>query len=309
LKRSILYIVFMLVTSLLFVSGPVFSQTIKASIDRNKILIGEQIHMRLEVENARLLNSWFNIPDSVNHIEVVEKSKIDTLEIDNLISYRQDVTLTSFDSGSWTFPPLSLRGVNQATKEFTVEVIPVDVSHLEDYHDIKTIEEVERTSAVWITILIAIVTLLSIIALVWIYRKRKKSGTPISLPRSNQSPLEWAIEELDKLEQEKLYDHGKVKQHYSRLIDITRTFFQVQALRSPMQLTIDEWMIDLQSLPINSEVKIAFLQLLRMAITVKFARYLPAVFDNMQSVQLAKDMVQATATWQQNQTYQPKTVA
>src|SRR5438067_591102 len=58
-----------------------FSQTVtvKAAIDRNKILIGEPITLRLEATVPTGVDaSWFPL-DSLTHFEVINKSKIDTL--------------------------------------------------------------------------------------------------------------------------------------------------------------------------------------------------------------------------------------
>jgi hypothetical protein len=305
LKRRSIYRNLLLLFSILLVHQYAFSQAIKAEVDRDKILIGEQIQLKLTIENARTVTSWFNIPDTVNHIEIVERGKIDTLDVNDAVIYQQVITLTSFDSGRWEFPPLSVKGINQSTPPITIDVLPVDVSQLADYHDIKDIEEAEVESSMMITIIIAVVTLLSILLLILLYRIKKRAAIEAPVNIGSQSPYEWAIAELDKLQKEQLYEHGKVKQHYSQLIDITQRFFKMQRRGSPMQLTLDEWIVELQSLQVNSDVKIAFFQLLRMGTSVKFAKYLPSIFDNHQSVQIAKDMIEAVTANTEQLKYQP----
>ena len=93
-------------------SNASFSQNISATIDREKILIGEQITLQLKAENitpqTQHITGWFSLPDSGNHIEVVKRSPIDTLNINGTTSYFQNITLTSFDSGNWQLPPLRI---------------------------------------------------------------------------------------------------------------------------------------------------------------------------------------------------------
>jgi len=282
-----------------------YSQTIHAEVDRDKILIGEQIQLKLTIENARTVTGWFNIPDSINHIEVVERPKIDTLNVNGDVTLQQTILLTSFDSGRWEFPSLAVKGINQATPPITIDVLPVDVSHLQDYHDIKDIEEAEAESNTAITIIIAVITLLSLLMLYWLNRRKKANKVIPPVNLSNHTPLEWALLELNKLQAAKLYEKGKVKQHYSQLVDITREYFHLQLRKSPMQLTLDEWILDINSMPVSSEVKIAFIQLLRMSSSVKFAKYLPSLFDDHESVTIAHNMVSTVADYAQQSNYQP----
>ncbi len=91
-----IFILFFAVTSV--------AQSATATADRDKILIGEQITIELKVRdiNTRMapLTAWFSLPDTVNHIEVVKRSPIDTITLNGITTYTQNITVTSFDSGS-----------------------------------------------------------------------------------------------------------------------------------------------------------------------------------------------------------------
>src|SRR3569832_2470805 len=78
-----------------------FSQTVmvKATINRNKILIGEPIEVKLEANvPAGIDASWFPL-DSLNHFEFIDKGKKDTISTADGKTYRQKIVITSFDSG------------------------------------------------------------------------------------------------------------------------------------------------------------------------------------------------------------------
>jgi len=59
-------------------------------------------------------------------------------------------------------------------------------------------------------------------------------------------------------------------------------------------------MVNLQSIPIDGSSKTSFFQVLRLADTVKFAKYLPTQEDAEQSIETTRLMIQQVAQWQQN---------
>src|SRR5213596_1343377 len=75
--------------------------TVKASVDRNKILIGEQIKLSVEVNIPKNKSIRFFTIYSLPHFEFLEKQKIDTSGSDNETVLKQLFKITSFDSGHW----------------------------------------------------------------------------------------------------------------------------------------------------------------------------------------------------------------
>lgn len=303
-----LYIIFFFGLISLSNQSNLFSQTVKAAVDRNRIFIGEQVKLQLSVENGRPGITWFSFPDSLNHFEIVKRSKIDTISKGSFTNYRQTITITSFDSGRWEFPPLALPGINQATLPINIDVMPVDVSKMQDYNDIKEIEEVKQGNSPLITGIIAVITLLSLSMIYWLLTKDKKAGRPVQSLQGRLSPLEWALAELNKLHGRDLRSPFEVKKYYSDLTDISRTFFSQQLQQHPLQQTTDEWMVNLQPLPVDNETKTSFFQFLRLADTVKFAKYLPPASDNEASVGVIKQMLQKVSMLDSivYSNYQPK---
>ncbi len=60
------------------------AQKVTTTIDRDKILLGEQIELQLKIElnsSGTLVDEWFNLPDTFNHMEIVKRLPIDTLQI------------------------------------------------------------------------------------------------------------------------------------------------------------------------------------------------------------------------------------
>lgn len=302
------YIVSFLGLIFLIIQSNLFSQTVKAAVDRDRIFIGEQIKLKLSVEKGKAGITWFRFPDSLNHIEVVKRSKIDTVRNGNYTNYYQTLSITSFDSGRWEFPPLSLAGINQSTLPISIDVLPVDVSKMQGYNDIKGIEEVKPGNNWFITGIIIAITLLSIAAIYWLLAKKKKVMQPNTPLKGNVSPLEWALAELGKLNPSRLSSPIEIKKYYSDLTNISRKFFNMQLQQLSLQQTTDEWMVNLQPLPVDNEIKTSFFQFLRLADTVKFAKYLPPARENETSVDSIKRMLQKVSLLHSNlhTNYQPK---
>ena len=288
----------------LFGWAELFSQTISSSVDRNKILIGEKIILTIKVEDAKPQNAiaqWINLPDTINHFEVVDRGKIDTISVDGIINYQQIINITSFDSGQWQIPALDvqLASVSQtlSTSPIIIDVLPVDVSQLKDYHDVKEILEVQDESSRLIIIILIIVTLLAIAIVIWLLRRKKKQTTTSSHPIDNRQPLEWALAEINKLQLENLPNQGLVKQFYQRLTDISRQYFYRQLRQSAIHQTTEEWMLTLQDMQVDNETKTAFFQFLRLADIVKFAKYIPPADEHDNSINAATNMMKRVAEW------------
>ncbi len=111
MRRFSLAIIFSFIYLFLF-NTLVFSQNVSASVDRDKILIGEQVELSLKVTNMdrsiQDIDKWFNLPDSFNHLEVVKRLPVDTSVVDGIYTYSQKILLTSFDSGYWQIPPANI---------------------------------------------------------------------------------------------------------------------------------------------------------------------------------------------------------
>jgi hypothetical protein len=307
-NRRKLYTGFFILLVLSSVTSQLFSQTAKAGVDKNKIFIGEQIRLKLAVEGGRAGLKWFSFPDSLNHFEVVKRSKIDTFLNGSTTNYSQIITITSFDSGRWQFPSLFLPGLIQPTPPIAIDVMPVDVSKMQDYNDIKDIEELKQENDWMIVGIIAAITLLSIAVITWLFIKKKKVVVERRPSKGSLTPLEWALAELNKLTSQSLNTPLEVKRYYSGLADISRTFFYRQLQQHALQQTTDEWMVALQPLSVDSETKTSFFQVLRLADTVKFAKYLPHSRDNETSVEVIKNMLQKVSLLHSSihSNYQPK---
>lgn len=304
-KRTSLRAVLLFTFFLLFFIFKSFSQTVSATLERDKILIGEQVTLQLKADvNDRnySLVSWFNFPDTINHLEVVKRGNIDTVETGGSTSYVQTLTLTSFDSGLWKLPALFVVLQNNSSSKqlsfkadtLSLQVLPVDVSNMQDYHDIKSIIQVEGKSNTWMIVVIVAVLVVLIVLLVWLLlKKRKKKPVQVQeKPVFKGTPLQWAMEQLDMLKSDNLLSKNKTKIFYTRLDEIYRMYFEMQFRSGILQLTGDELMRRVKLYYPGDTLRNKFYQLIMLCEAVKFAKYIPEDAENNAAISTAREAIQ-----------------
>lgn len=282
-----------------------YSQKIIATFDRDKIIIGEQVTLQLKVidVNPRLssLQEWFSFPDSLNHLSIIKKDSLDTLDVGGLTTYLQHLTITSFDSGKWAVPLQPIILTDKATGKQTtlkpdsvfLQVLPVDVSNLKDYHDIKDIIDVPRQTD-YTLLIAAAVSVVVVVILVILILKRKKRPAPVvkKVPKSTLPPLEEAIYQLKELEKQGLPAKGQVKQFYTRLDEICREYIEARMNVDVSQFTSDELLPILAVYLQAKKAREDYRQVLQLTDAVKFAKYIPGPQENTEALQLAAATLQ-----------------
>ena len=278
------------------------AQKITAALDREKILLGEQVILQLKLEElnpaAASCAAWFNLADTANHMEVVKREPIDTVNLNGSITYVQRVTITSFDSGKWLLPALQVSVEDKKTGKQTIltatplslEVLPVDISNLKNYHDIKDIIEVkpDESRNIYLLAGAALLTIVLVVLIVWLIKRRKKKPARIK-PVLNVSAFEQAMKELEKVARENIQPAQAL---YTRLDHIYRSYFDAQLDIYSMQCTSDEMMLRLQVSLQQEEIRTRFFQLVRLIDAVKFARYTPAENYKAEAIDTISQTVQ-----------------
>ena len=264
------------------------AQRLSVTADRTKILLGEQVVLQLKAEDinasVNTLQNWFAIADTGNHISVVKRDIIDTVSVNALTSYIQKITITSFDSGRWQLAPLSLfikdnvtgRQTKLVSDSLFIDVLPVDVSAMPDYHPIKDIIEVEAKPKYGLYAAIALAVIAVGITTWWLIRRlRQKKTAPVKQAYEGTA-LEQALKQIKKLQQDDLPAKGQVKLFYATLADICRKYVSAQLGVNAMLYTSDELMVLLVVYLQDEQKRIPFFQLLRLIDVVKFAKYTPS---------------------------------
>ncbi|HTQ63495.1 MAG TPA: BatD family protein [Puia sp.] len=295
MTRKFLHIVF----TILFLAETLFTFSqgtplVRATVDHNQILIGERIQLLLEVNSPPgSSTNWFSL-DSIPHFEFIGKNKIDSITTQDGKAYRQTLTITSFDSGTYDIPALAVTIDN---KKYFTDSIPVQVDFSkfdpkQDYHDIKDILDIENPAVKFIIWIVVLITLISAGLFIYLQQKRKAASVPDRQPVfSKKSPYEEAMESLKKLKEQKLPESGHTKLFYTKLNDILRLFVMRQLQIASLEKTNEDLILLLRQLIISGNQFSQLAESLRMSDFVKFAKYTPGKEDNDRNFEVIESSI------------------
>lgn len=261
---------------------------VAATVDRTKILIGEQFDLILDARFANISSASFFTVDSLPHFEIIKKEKIDTATVGNEVLLSQRITLTSWDSGRWQLPSFTLAKTLQRTKPIAIDVVfssPFDPK--QDYHDVKDILNVEKPSQPkWYWYLAGAALLLILFILLFPKKKKEKAETVI-----HPDAYKTAIDELIKLKKQKPTTDAKA--FYSGLIDVFRKYLlQRKGIQSFSQTT-DELALMIKPLQLSKETYSNLVETLRLSDAVKFAKFTPTEEEKDQSLTIIGKTIEA----------------
>jgi hypothetical protein len=263
---------------------PAQSVRVKATSNKDRILIGEPILLQLEAESETVAGlGWFNL-DSIPHFEIIEAGKQDTLagSMGKIIS--QSLTITSFDSGSQVIPQMAITLNNS---RFLTDSIKIEVGYSttdtnQPYHDIRDIIEVPLVEPLYVNYIIAVLTILAIVALVLLLRQKKPlPEAEVEQKGPRLSPFEKAMVALTNLKAGKFLESGQYKTYYIQLNEVLRDYCRAENLGAKPDSSNSNLVVDLKPLLLNDDL-FSLAQALRLADAVKFARYQPTPEEQLQ---------------------------
>lgn len=286
-------------------SNPVFAQvsaTLKA--DSNHIEIGDWLHFKLAITAPK--NTVVEFPnfagDTLNKMEIVSRDKIDTATIGENILFTQTIVASAYDSGAYKIAPFAVYFSNEQkttdsvfTNDFEVSVSTIAVDTSKAIKPIKAPLKVAYEWREFVWWIVAAVVLIALVVAYFLYRKyKKKPQKTEEKPKPKEPAHVWALNELVKLEAEKLWQNDQHKEYYSRLSETMRSYLEYRYDVLAMESTTDEIADLLAKLSISNELKNRLLETLRLADFAKFAKMTPMPEQNMRSMENAKAFVERT---------------
>ena len=272
----------------LLFSSAVFAQQkqVVTSIDTIKNKIGAEFKLTLKTTVDTSAKVVFPKLKNIGALEVIRSYPIDTVKKNDRYELIKKYGLTQFDSGRYTIPSIKIL-INK--KPFLSDSLMVDVANVkvdtlqQKMYDIKDIVPVENTTGNWWKYLLALVIILGIVALVYIYIKKhqkKKIEEEIF-----KTPIEKATSLLNNLEKKELWQKGEIKAYYSELTDIARNYIE-EAIEIPaMESTTSELILGLRAASVKKKMTLSqetienLERVLKQADLVKFAKSKPLDFE------------------------------
>lgn len=291
---------------LIALNSGLFAQRIlvEASVDTTDYLIGDRINFSLRIttdKNVFPIRPFFL--DSLKNIDILEEIDPVTVETDTNKFFEYKLTLTRFDSAEVTFPSVRVdyrvEGDTTLKSAFSnplsFNVHRVSVSKEEDIKDIKPPVRIPLN---WLELIIWIfVALILILCIIYFYKKyfTKRPLQKISEPvKMKIPPHVEALLNLDKIEAERLWQSGFVKEYHSRITGVIREYFEKRFGMPALEMTTTESLNMLLKYPDASVIIESTEKFLSNADLVKFAKYQPLADVNEAMMNQAREIVNTT---------------
>lgn len=270
---------------LLIITLAAFTQKVlvTAKTDKQRILIGEPITLSLEaIVTGNGVIKWPRI-DTLPHFEVMNAATVDTQRLSSGVMYKQAIVLTSWDSGKWDIPPITIQGVKSIPITINVDHTPFDYNL--PYNEVKTVIEVPKEKDFgWHWYLIGAVV---VIMLFYLFFPEGKSKEEVHY---KGNAYEEALQQLHNLKSNH-NDAAETKIYYTRLVQIFRDYVYRKKKLYSYSKTTDDLVGMMKQLQIPPELQQDLTHTLRTTDMVKFAKYRPQKEENERSMQNIKQAI------------------
>lgn len=289
----------LLLVLLIIFNGAVFAQNpvVNTFLNKEDILIGEQLEYKIVATYPTNVFKvrWLQVPDSLRHFELVDKTKIDTSTENGKTILTQILTLTSFDSGRWATPAFPVNfdpvkddtTVNLFTDSLAVNVGYAPADSTNQLRDIKPIMDVTIKNYLWYYIAGGVLLAALITLLLWRYFKNRKKKPAFEF-KGKLSPYEEAMQELEKLKALNLQQPEAVNEFHSKLAGIFKWYISRKQQFSIMNKTTGDVLLHLSDNNLPKDITTETAAALRTSDAVKFAKYLPAETESADCLQKIK---------------------
>lgn len=269
--------------------------SIEVILEKDTILIGDQIYMTADATHAREMH--FHFPDVGDTIAtgvlVLEQSNLDTIrnkKKEDFITVRKKYKITSYTPFVTYHMGFNFVLMDDEDGMFdtiysnqpTLTVFPPMIDSTFVPNDIKAPVEYPLTfSEIAPYVIGGIVLLALIVFLIYYFIQRRRNQPVFFRPKPKEPPHIIAIRDLNTLKDEKLWQQGKVKEYYTKISEIIRVYIEDRFDIPAMEQTSDEI---LQSFISGKNCEPALLNKLKEVFytsdLVKFAKHTPLPDEN-----------------------------
>jgi len=259
--------------------------SVAAAVNKNKLVIGEQVQLKLEAFFPSGTAPTFFAVDSFLHFEVLQKAKIDTQTTELGTQLSQFITFTSWDSGAWSIPAFTLEDNNRIrTQPIGMSVGYSPMQPDQKYHDVKDIlsaPQQQRITWYWY-----VIGALLLLLLLWLlFPKKKKEAAPVV---NTADVYKQTLAQLDALKGKR--DVGG-KEYFTELVSIFRNYLQLRKGIQSHSKTTEDISRQLRALQLPEEDYNTLVQTLQLSDFVKFAKYEPTSSEKEEALNTIKKSI------------------
>ncbi len=274
-----------------------FSQSTQVSLDTNTILIGEQIKLKIICEKIASPINFPSFNDTiVEGVEIISRSSIDTiLESNNgkeTLSLSQEYIITAWDSGTYYIPSFRLNE-QITTNPLLLNVLSVTIDTNADLKDIKQPLDPEYNLSDFLPWIITLLLITLIIYLLRKFLRRERKKTTIVKAKKLIPAHITAMDELNNIEKQELWQSGMIKKYHSEISETLRKYIENRFNFIALEMTTDEILSEIKD-NISSNNSQELRTVLQRADLAKFAKSKPNENENKESMLLAKQFVDQT---------------
>ncbi len=265
-------------------------------VDSNKMLIGDQRQLLLQVQTSQQMvidsidfSSWNELG-----VELIQRPNWPRSISGTMID---ELTIGVFDTGYIKLPPLPLHYQAQGltdtvhSNDLVLEVagITVDSTGLAPIKPI--LKEPLSLRDVW-PYLVAL--LVGSLIIGWVFLRKKKSLPEPEVIPIKEPPHEIALRRLNLLDQKKLWQQGKIKEYQSELTYIIRSYLEDRYGIPALESTTTEILDAFQKQNLAERLRRDLEEILNIADLIKFAKARPEVDIHQQFMNRAENFVLST---------------
>jgi hypothetical protein len=285
----------------------ILALVVSAAIDSTTLFIGDQtdLHLRATCEAGEQVQMPMLSDQLIDGIEIVDRTIIDTTTLnDGRVQYNQYLTLTSFQDSLFYIEPLAFVSGDDTVWSESLMLNVVQPFELDSADlAITDIKGIYKAPIWWWGILRWVLLALAIAGvgiggyylITYLQGRKSNSGEDTASAEPLRPAEEVALEKLDAIREEKIWQTGLVKEYHTQLTDVVREYIARRFEVSSTEQTSDETLRAIR--PLLNEKKDLYEQLRKMltlADLVKFAKWTTTPDENEMSLRSAYTFVKET---------------
>ena len=285
----------------------ILALVVSAAIDSTTLFIGDQtdLHLRATCKAGEQVQLPMLDKQLISGVEIVDRTIVDTTILsDGRVQYNQYLTLTSFEDSLFYIEPLPfVSGEDTVWSESlmlnVVQPFEIDSTDMA----ITDIKGIYRAPIWWWGILRWVLLSIAIAGvgvggyyLITYLRRRTGNINETMTPIEPLRPAdEVALEKLDIIREQKIWQTGQIKEYHTQLTDVVREYIARRFDVSSTEQTSDETLRAMRPLLNNQkELYEQLRKMLTLADLVKFAKWSATPDENELSLRSAYAFVKET---------------
>lgn len=292
----------------------ILALVVSAAIDSTTLFIGDQtdLHLRATCEAGEQVQMPVLAEQLVDGIEIVDRTIVDTTTLqDGRVQYNQYLTLTSFQDSLFYIEPLAFVSGDDTVWSESLMLNVVQPFEMDSTDiAITDIKGIYKAPIWWWGILRWVLLALAIAGvgvggyyLITYLRNRFGNASATDVPTEPLRPAEEvALEKLDAIREQKIWQSGQVKEYHTQLTDVVREYIARRFEVSSTEQTSDETLRAMRGLLSDKkELYEDLRKMLTLADLVKFAKWTTTPDENELSLRSAYAFVKETTPIEEEQ--------